>query len=81
MNVKDIKQRYSWQAVKKLDDKENLEAEVNIVKGSTMEEDMGKGLQMKGQDEIIGKDRKFKKPQYRDTKKDSARSFSEDETI
>lgn len=48
---------------------------------STMEEDMGKGLQMKGQDEIIGKDRKFKKPQYRDTKKDSARSFSEDETI
>lgn len=33
MNVKDIKQRCSWQAVKKLDDKENLEAEVNIVKG------------------------------------------------
>lgn len=29
---------------------------------SVMNEDLGKGLQIKGQDEIIGKDGSFKKP-------------------
>ncbi|CAB4410262.1 unnamed protein product [Rhizophagus irregularis] len=44
-----------------------------------MEEDMGKGLQMKDQDEIIGKNGKFTKVRYRDTTNNSARSSSEDE--
>ncbi|PKY52517.1 hypothetical protein RhiirA4_470197 [Rhizophagus irregularis] len=33
-----------------------------------MEEDMGSGLKMKGQDEFIGKNGKFTKRRYKDTK-------------
>ncbi|EXX74303.1 hypothetical protein RirG_052380 [Rhizophagus irregularis DAOM 197198w] len=86
MEVKKIKEKYAWQAFRKLDEKENGKNDFILVKEyiknmikyiliyfnnendllqaiykSTMEEDLGIGLQMKGQDELIGKDGVFKK--------------------
>uniref|UniRef100_U9UXW9 Uncharacterized protein n=1 Tax=Rhizophagus irregularis (strain DAOM 181602 / DAOM 197198 / MUCL 43194) TaxID=747089 RepID=U9UXW9_RHIID len=66
--AKDIKLlRYSWQVVKKLEESEVSKEDcllikeyIGIYKGhfryqSTMEDEMGKGLQIKGQNEIIGR--------------------------
>ncbi|RGB37224.1 hypothetical protein C1646_757179 [Rhizophagus diaphanus] len=112
--LKDIKRRYNWQAVKILDEKERAEAEFTIIKNyivqyrghfakiikmnkvkyiliyfnnekdlliavysSTMDEDLGKGLQMKGKDEIIGKDSNFTKRRYRNSTKENAQPEDE----
>ncbi|GBC46816.2 hypothetical protein GLOIN_2v1666204 [Rhizophagus irregularis DAOM 181602=DAOM 197198] len=59
--------KYSWQVVKKLEESEVSKEDcllikeyIGIYKGhfryqSTMEDEMGKGLQIKGQNEIIGR--------------------------
>ncbi|PKK61043.1 hypothetical protein RhiirC2_792393 [Rhizophagus irregularis] len=65
----DIKKRYSWQAVKKLSEKDNDKPDYTIIKDyirkhelfkatykSAMTENLDKGLQIKAQDEIVGKD-------------------------
>ncbi|RGB29988.1 hypothetical protein C1646_765927 [Rhizophagus diaphanus] len=85
-----IKKRCSWQAVKTLDDKEigeqdfiwlkNILKDTEAIYKSTMEEEIGKGLQMKGQDEIIGKDGKFIKLRCGNSiVQDNALPLSEDE--
>ncbi|RGB37892.1 hypothetical protein C1646_756312 [Rhizophagus diaphanus] len=43
--AKDIKQRYSYQAIKKLNEKENDDDLLKAIYKSTMEEDMGKDEQ------------------------------------
>ncbi|PKC04230.1 hypothetical protein RhiirA5_422543 [Rhizophagus irregularis] len=64
--AKDIKLlRYSWQVVKKLEESEVSKEDCLLIKEyigiykaiyqSTMEDEMGKGLQIKGQNEIIGR--------------------------
>ncbi|RGB21957.1 hypothetical protein C1646_776925 [Rhizophagus diaphanus] len=47
---------------------------------SAMNEDLGKGLQIKGQDEFIGKDGSFKKPQYCKTSNKSP-NFPSESTV
>ncbi|RGB28122.1 hypothetical protein C1646_673465 [Rhizophagus diaphanus] len=98
IDAKKIKEKYAWQAYRKLDEKDNEKNDFIIVKEyiknhgghfakiikinkikyiliyfnnendllqaiykSTMEENLGKELQMKGQDVLIGKDEVFKK--------------------
>jgi hypothetical protein len=50
-----------------------------LFKATYDSEDLGKGLQIKAQDEIIGKDGSFKKPGYRMTSNIIAHPPSEDE--
>ncbi|PKY14566.1 hypothetical protein RhiirB3_426578 [Rhizophagus irregularis] len=58
--AKDIKLRYSWQVVKKLEESEISKKDCLLIKeyiriykaiyqSTTMEDEMGKGLQIKGQ--------------------------------
>uniref|UniRef100_U9TQF4 Uncharacterized protein n=4 Tax=Rhizophagus irregularis TaxID=588596 RepID=U9TQF4_RHIID len=71
-----IKRRYEWQAYKKLNKEESEKRDYEVIKEynkvlgghfvkaiykSTMDDDLGKGLQMKSQDELIGKDGTYKK--------------------
>ncbi|PKB93411.1 hypothetical protein RhiirA5_441356 [Rhizophagus irregularis] len=100
LDTKKIKERYNWQAYKKLDDKEKDILDFTLIKDyigkyggnfakvikinkikfiliyfnekdllqaiyrSTMDEDMGKGLQMKGQEELIGMNGVFTKRRF-----------------
>ncbi|PKK56496.1 hypothetical protein RhiirC2_799883 [Rhizophagus irregularis] len=71
-----IKRRYEWQVYKKLNKEESEKRDYEVIKEynkvlgghfvkaiykSTMDDDLGKGLQMKSQDELIGKDGTYKK--------------------
>uniref|UniRef100_U9TR21 Uncharacterized protein n=1 Tax=Rhizophagus irregularis (strain DAOM 181602 / DAOM 197198 / MUCL 43194) TaxID=747089 RepID=U9TR21_RHIID len=85
----DIKKRYSWQAVKKLSAKDigkhnymirkDYIREYGVTYQSAMTGDLGNGLQIKTQDEIIGKDGSFRKPGNRKTSNNIAHPPSEDE--
>ncbi|PKC03602.1 hypothetical protein RhiirA5_423513 [Rhizophagus irregularis] len=72
LSAEKIKKRYFWQAYKKLDEKDEKSTDYEVVKKfigidtlkaiykSTMDEEMGNGLQLKSQDDLIGSNRVYK---------------------
>ncbi|CAB4442377.1 unnamed protein product [Rhizophagus irregularis] len=61
MNTSTIKKRYEWQAFKKLNEEESNKTEHVLLKLFNLKYDVGKGLQMKSQDELIGDGGTYKK--------------------